>query len=174
MLAWTSCGINSLVIGDLIRHDSYIGGLVQERRNSSALAMELRLSCTNPSIWRPCNTHLLHSSCRDKGTSTGYPVPQHSRYRTAGTPPGFPSYHDLSSASSHIHHSSFSCLFSFWPAENHNDAVTLRFKGWKIEVHKMTDNLQMTFSNNSCSTKCIYIYIYICINIHIYIYIYID
>ena len=25
--------------------------LVQERRNSSALAMELRLSCTNPSIW---------------------------------------------------------------------------------------------------------------------------
>ena len=25
-------------------------GLVQERRNSSALAMELRLSCTNPSI----------------------------------------------------------------------------------------------------------------------------
>ena len=29
----------------------YIDGLVQERRNSSALAMELRLSCTNPSIW---------------------------------------------------------------------------------------------------------------------------
>ena len=29
----------------------YINGLVQERRNSSALAMELRLSCTNPSIW---------------------------------------------------------------------------------------------------------------------------
>ena len=25
-----------------------IDGLVQERRNSSALAMELRLSCTNP------------------------------------------------------------------------------------------------------------------------------
>ena len=25
--------------------------LVQERRNSSALTMELRLSCTNPSIW---------------------------------------------------------------------------------------------------------------------------
>ena len=30
-----------------------IDGLVQERRNSIALAMELRLSCTNPSI---CNT----------------------------------------------------------------------------------------------------------------------
>ena len=29
----------------------YIDGLVQERRNSSALAMELCLSCTNPSIW---------------------------------------------------------------------------------------------------------------------------
>ena len=28
----------------------YINGLVQERRNSSALTMELRLSCTNPSI----------------------------------------------------------------------------------------------------------------------------
>ena len=28
-----------------------IDGLVQERRNSSALAMELRLSCTKPSIW---------------------------------------------------------------------------------------------------------------------------
>ena len=28
----------------------YIDGLAQERRNSSALAMELRLSCTNPSI----------------------------------------------------------------------------------------------------------------------------
>ena len=30
--------------------DMYIDGLVQERRNSSALAMELRLCCTNPSI----------------------------------------------------------------------------------------------------------------------------
>ena len=29
----------------------YIYGLVQERRNSSALALELRLSCTNPSIY---------------------------------------------------------------------------------------------------------------------------
>ena len=28
-----------------------IDGLVQERCNSSGLAMELRLSCTNPSIW---------------------------------------------------------------------------------------------------------------------------
>ena len=31
--------------------NSDIAGLVQERCNSSALAMELRLSCINPSIW---------------------------------------------------------------------------------------------------------------------------
>ena len=31
----------------------HIDGLMQERRNSSALAMELRLSCINPSILRP-------------------------------------------------------------------------------------------------------------------------
>ena len=30
----------------------YVDGLVQERRNSSALAMELRLSCTKPSMCR--------------------------------------------------------------------------------------------------------------------------
>ena len=29
----------------------HIDGLVQERRNSSALAIELRLSCTNPLIY---------------------------------------------------------------------------------------------------------------------------
>ena len=33
-----------------------IDGLVQERRNSSALAMELHLSCINPSIW---NRHII-------------------------------------------------------------------------------------------------------------------
>ena len=32
-------------------HNSHVDGLVQERRNSSALAMELHLSCTNPSMW---------------------------------------------------------------------------------------------------------------------------
>ena len=31
---------------------AYINGLVQERRNSSASAMELRLSCINPLIWK--------------------------------------------------------------------------------------------------------------------------
>ena len=29
----------------------YVDGLVQERRNSIANALELRLSCTNPSMW---------------------------------------------------------------------------------------------------------------------------
>ena len=42
----------------------HINGLVQERRNSSALAMELHLSCTNPllcyglSSWAPCQIFL--------------------------------------------------------------------------------------------------------------------
>ena len=33
----------------------YIDGLVKERCNSSANALELRLSCTNPSIWASQN-----------------------------------------------------------------------------------------------------------------------
>ena len=39
----------------------HFDGLVQERRNSSALAMELRLSCTSPSICniRPISNHLV-------------------------------------------------------------------------------------------------------------------
>ena len=35
-------------------HMTYTDGLVQEKRNSGALAMELRLSCTNPSICIMC------------------------------------------------------------------------------------------------------------------------
>ena len=35
----------------LVLRNVQIDGLVQERCNSSALAMELRLSCTNPSKW---------------------------------------------------------------------------------------------------------------------------
>ena len=43
----------------------HIDGLVQERRNSSALAMELCLSCINPSIWhrRPQSTKVQVMSC---------------------------------------------------------------------------------------------------------------
>ena len=39
---------------------SQIDGLVQERCNSSALAMELRLSCTNPSRWHSEPTEATH------------------------------------------------------------------------------------------------------------------
>ena len=42
-------------------NDAYIDGLVQERRNSSALAMELRLSCTNPSICITCFNELTQN-----------------------------------------------------------------------------------------------------------------
>ena len=49
-------GTKSYKITDIQRDTSFaqshwhddIDGLVQDRRNSSALAMELRLSCTNP------------------------------------------------------------------------------------------------------------------------------
>ena len=44
----------------------HIDGLVQERRNSSALAMELRLSCTNPSIWR---TKIMNVFSGDTGAA---------------------------------------------------------------------------------------------------------
>ena len=44
---------------------NHVDGLVQERRNSSALAMELRLSCTNPSthwcILYMCRIMCFHS-----------------------------------------------------------------------------------------------------------------
>ena len=43
-----------------IQHKPYIDGLVQERHNSSALAMELHLSCTNPSI--RCYATKIHKS----------------------------------------------------------------------------------------------------------------
>ena len=36
----------------------YIDGLMQERCNSSALAMELHPSCSNPSIWRYSERHI--------------------------------------------------------------------------------------------------------------------
>ena len=40
---------------DIKKIFSHIDGLAQERHNSSALAMELRLSCTSPLIWGfPC------------------------------------------------------------------------------------------------------------------------
>ena len=41
---------NPCISGINKQNGSYMGGLMQERHNSSALAMELRLSCTNLSI----------------------------------------------------------------------------------------------------------------------------
>ena len=35
----------------LLHNGWHVDGLVQERRSSNALAMELRLSCTNPSLY---------------------------------------------------------------------------------------------------------------------------
>ena len=43
----------------IITSNSYIDGLVQERRNSIANALELRLSCTNPSIYAISNITTL-------------------------------------------------------------------------------------------------------------------
>ena len=40
--------------------DEHFDGLVQERRNSSALAMELHLSCTKPSICEISITYDFH------------------------------------------------------------------------------------------------------------------
>ena len=39
----------------------YIDELLQERRNSNALAMELRLSCTNPSIYLVLDSYWTNS-----------------------------------------------------------------------------------------------------------------
>ena len=62
----------------------YINGLVQERHDFSALAMELRLSCTNPLIWQiqisptcaKSSNELLRldymTGYQDSGPNTGY------------------------------------------------------------------------------------------------------
>ena len=47
---WTNAGL--LLIGPGFSTRRVYHGLVQERRNSSVLAMELRLSCTNTSIYK--------------------------------------------------------------------------------------------------------------------------
>ena len=47
---WGCCCI-CLVLNRAILQWYHIDGLVQERHNSSALAVELCLSCTNPLIW---------------------------------------------------------------------------------------------------------------------------
>ena len=55
-------GIFSVEFGRLPRaagSRSHIDGFMQERPNSSALAMQLRISCTNPSIWNISLIHIL-------------------------------------------------------------------------------------------------------------------
>ena len=42
------------------KNKTYFDGLVQEIRNSSALAMELSLSCTNPSISAMQSNIMIH------------------------------------------------------------------------------------------------------------------
>ena len=53
-------------MGDItdIFHDGYVDGLVQERRKSIASAVELRLSCTNPSIFSFGKTPPLYWNTR--------------------------------------------------------------------------------------------------------------
>ena len=52
-LKWASYPVSRVFMetGKSLRGECHIYGLVQERRNSSALAMELRLSCINPSTY---------------------------------------------------------------------------------------------------------------------------
>ena len=46
--------LRHLCVQKSCKMQTHIDGLVQERRNSSALALELRLSCTNPFIFAFC------------------------------------------------------------------------------------------------------------------------
>ena len=48
---WIQSPHKGPVTRQMFPFDDVIMGLVQERRNSSSLAMELHLSCINPSIW---------------------------------------------------------------------------------------------------------------------------
>ena len=64
-------------------------GLVQVRRNSSALAMELCLSCTNPLI-RNNKVEKLHVLCLE--SPYRYEISKPSGQRYAGAPVKFQSY----------------------------------------------------------------------------------
>ena len=58
------CDLGIIVLNSSHKMFLYFGGLIQETRNSSALAMELSLSCATPSIlrMREKSTHLTASS----------------------------------------------------------------------------------------------------------------
>ena len=48
---WIFAGHNRWIANSQLDSKTCVDGLVQERRNSIANALELHLSCTNPSIW---------------------------------------------------------------------------------------------------------------------------
>ena len=58
-----------MLIRDCWRHRPHIDGSMQERRNSIANALELRLYCTNPSIWRHPKHMYIFPGQRDEGCS---------------------------------------------------------------------------------------------------------
>ena len=43
---------------------NHVDVLLQERRNSIANALELRFSCTNPSIWKKESDQFIYSECQ--------------------------------------------------------------------------------------------------------------
>ena len=61
---------NSSVQTNYTKVTCNIYGLVQERRNSIANALELRLSCTNPTI--------SNEACRFTAMALAAPVPSHA------------------------------------------------------------------------------------------------
>ena len=70
---WQSCLGLSVFIGDKSWPESmltniwyYFDGLVEERPNSRVLALELHLSCTNPSIYCGLKVILLHIKIKTK------------------------------------------------------------------------------------------------------------
>ena len=64
----TACQIKTIKLGQTLNwwKIPHIDGLVQERRHSSALAMELRLSCTNSSIYHPYGIYRVFVSSSPK------------------------------------------------------------------------------------------------------------
>ena len=61
--------------GMVLTQFAHISGLVQERHNSIANALELRLSCTNPSTWYHCLLPCIATEAADG------PVPSDGVYK---------------------------------------------------------------------------------------------
>ena len=65
---------SSWVADDMRHHNAHVDGLVLERRNSIADALELRLSCTNPSMWRHSNDHPVDKLTPDLQQFCGHQI----------------------------------------------------------------------------------------------------